>query len=383
MLKKIEQNLGVKLFDRTTTAVTLTQAGEAYVEVAQKIMGLETNLAVYLEELENLNTGSLVLAGTDFFCSYVIPPVITRYQQHYPKISLELIESDSLLLYDMADADNLDLIVDAGQYDRQRFETRKLFEEHILLAVPKGRLRTRRQRQRGLTEEEVCHGRHLEQGGPQMPIRDFVSEPFLLLKREHDLYNKAVGICQEQGVEPKSFLHLNQLMTAYSLVCQGLGLAFVSDTLVRFSRTSAPVRYFKLAVKDSQLTRRDVFVAYRKNRYITRAMRGFIQLAEELYQSPSLRLFAEELPSETVLRQVIQAGRYAPRGGNRQKIRYIILQRRLEEFRALVVSGFEEMLNAGTRTVSSSTATLCFCWWGRKFRLFWGWKRGSGCSTPW
>ena len=62
----------------------------------------------------------------------------------------------------------------------------------------------------------------------------------------------------------------------------------------------------------------------------------------------SLRLFTEQLPSEAVLRQVIQAGRYAPSGGNRQKIRYIILQKRLEEFRALVVSGFEKMLNAGT-----------------------------------
>lgn len=288
MLKKIEQKLGVKLFDRTATAVTLTQAGEAYVEVAKKIMGLEADLAVYLEDLENLNTGSLVLAGTAFFCSYVIPPVITRYQQHYPKISLELTESDSLLLYDMASANNLDLIVDAGQYDRQRFETRKLFEEQILLAVPEERLRTQRQRQRGLTAEEVRRGRHLEPDCPTIPIRDFAAEPFLLLKREHDLYNKAVGICREQGVEPKSFLHLNQLMTAYSLVCQGLGLAFVSDTLVRFSRTPAPVRYFKLAVKDPQLTRRDVFVAYRKNRYVTRAMRGFIQLAEELYQTPAI-----------------------------------------------------------------------------------------------
>lgn len=62
----------------------------------------------------------------------------------------------------------------------------------------------------------------------------------------------------------------------------------------------------------------------------------------------SLRLFTRQLPSEEALQQVIRAGRYAPSGGNRQKIRYIILQRWLEEFRARVVSGFEAMLRDGT-----------------------------------
>ena len=79
-IKKIETRLGVQLFERTTTSVTLTEAGEAYIDTAKKIMELESDLAVYLEDLSNLNTGRLVLAGTAFFCSYVIPPVVSAYQ---------------------------------------------------------------------------------------------------------------------------------------------------------------------------------------------------------------------------------------------------------------------------------------------------------------
>lgn len=66
-IKKIETKLGVQLFERTTTSVTLTEAGEAYIDTARKIMELESDLAVYLEDLSNLNTGRLVLAGTAFF----------------------------------------------------------------------------------------------------------------------------------------------------------------------------------------------------------------------------------------------------------------------------------------------------------------------------
>ena len=86
---------------------------------------------------------------------------------------------------------------------------------------------------------------------------------------------------------PESLLHLNQLMTAYSLVCQGMGLTFVSDTLVRQSRIQADVVYFKLNVQNKKLTCRDVFVAYRKNRHITRAMRSFIELAQKIYYNYS------------------------------------------------------------------------------------------------
>ena len=118
-------------------------------------------------------------------------------------------------------------------------------------------------------------------------MKEFEDRPFLLLKKEHDLYHRAMAICEEQGMAPESLLHLNQLMTAYSLACQGMGLTFVSDTLVRQSRIQADVVYFKLNVQNEKLTCRDVFVAYRKNRHITRAMRSFIELAQKIYYNYS------------------------------------------------------------------------------------------------
>lgn len=286
-IKKIENRLGVKLFERTTTSVTLTEAGEAYVETARKIMELETDLSVYLEDLANLNTGRLVLSGTAFFCSYVIPPVVAAYQKKYPGVTLEMMESDSLLLYHMANENDLDLIVDAGYFDEEKFEVQTLFTEHILLAVPMAMVTTRQQREMALTAEDIRKGRFLKPEVKGISVKEFEDCPFLLLKKEHDLYHRAMAICEEQAMAPESLLHLNQLMTAYSLVCQGMGLTFVSDTLVRQSRIQADVVYFKLNVQNKKLTCRDVFVAYRKNRHITRAMRSFIELAQKIYYNYS------------------------------------------------------------------------------------------------
>lgn len=286
-IKKIENRLDVKLFERTTTSVTLTEAGEAYVETARKIMELETDLSVYLEDLANLNTGRLVLSGTAFFCSYVIPPVVAAYQKKYPGVTLEMMESDSLLLYPMANENDLDLIVDAGYFEEEKFEVQTLFTEHILLAVPMTMVTTGQQRERALTAEDIRKGRFLKPEVKGISVKEFEDRPFLLLKKEHDLYHRAMAICEEQGMAPESLLHLNQLMTAYSLACQGMGLTFVSDTLVRQSRIQADVVYFKLNVQNEKLTCRDVFVAYRKNRHITRAMRSFIELAQKIYYNYS------------------------------------------------------------------------------------------------
>ncbi len=286
-IKKIENRLGVKLFERTTTSVTLTEAGEAYVETARKIMELETDLSVYLEDLANLNTGRLVLSGTAFFCSYVIPPVVAAYQKKYPGVTLEMMESDSLLLYPMANENDLDLIVDAGYFEEEKFEVQTLFTEHILLVVPMAMVTTRQQREMALTAEDIKKGRFLKPEVKGISVKEFEDCPFLLLKKEHDLYHRAMAICEEQGMAPESLLHLNQLMTAYSLACQGMGLTFVSDTLVRQSHIQADVVYFKLNVQNETLTSRDVFVAYRKNRHITRAMRSFIELAQKIYYNYS------------------------------------------------------------------------------------------------
>ena len=284
-IKKIETKLGVQLFERTTTSVTLTEAGEAYIDTARKIMELESDLAVYLEDLSNLNTGRLVLAGTAFFCSYVIPPVVSAYQKKYPGVTLEMTESDSLLLYDMAGDNDLDLIVDAGRYDTEKFEGQALFTEHILLAVPEKMVTTEHQKSLAFTEEDIRKGRYLREDAKGISVREFMDCPFILLKKEHDLFHKAMGICEEQGITPESLLHLNQLMTAYSLVCQGMGVTFVSDTLIRQSRMRADVVYFKLDVKNPELTEREVFVAYRRNRHVTRAMRSFIQMAQKVYHN--------------------------------------------------------------------------------------------------
>ena len=70
-----------------------------------------------------------------------------------------------------------------------------------------------------------------------------------------------------------------------------------------------------------------------------------LQFAMEFRRS--IRHFTEKPVSKEILQQVINAGRYAPSGGNRQKLRYIVLQQDLEEFRRIIVDGFARLQESG------------------------------------
>lgn len=281
-IKKIEERLGCQLFERTTTSLEITKEGEAYIETARKIMDLEEELKVKLDDLSELKTGSLVLAGTAFFSSYIIPPVVKEYRRRYENINLAFEESDSLLLYKMAEDRNLDLIIDAGICDTEHFEKLVLYRENIILAVPNEMIPVS-VKNLAFTGDEIKAGRHLSGHDRSVDIAVFQKLPFLLLKKEHDLYQRAMGLCGERGFVPISDMHLNQLLTSYNLTKQGFGISLVSDSLVRYSE-NRNVSYFKCKAEDPELLKRDVFVAYRKNCHVSRAMKCFIELAQEIYK---------------------------------------------------------------------------------------------------
>lgn len=69
MIKKIEKNIGMPLFDRSTTPIQLTECGKKYIKTAEKIMSLEDEFAYYVGKLDELKTGRLTDIPVFFFCT--------------------------------------------------------------------------------------------------------------------------------------------------------------------------------------------------------------------------------------------------------------------------------------------------------------------------
>lgn len=95
MIKKIEAKVGAPLFDRSTNPIQLTEYGEQYIRIAEKIMDLEDEFAYYTDNLNELKTGHLSIGTTSFFASYILPKYISQFSAAYPHVKVNLYEADS------------------------------------------------------------------------------------------------------------------------------------------------------------------------------------------------------------------------------------------------------------------------------------------------
>lgn len=136
-IKKIEEYIGEPLFDRSTTPLQLTEVGEVYIKAAEEIAQIEQRVENYINDLSGLKTGSLAVGASTLFAAYVVPSLITQFNQKFPDVHIQLIEGNTAELEEMLGNNSLDFVIDNYHYDSILYNKESYCEENILLAVPK------------------------------------------------------------------------------------------------------------------------------------------------------------------------------------------------------------------------------------------------------
>lgn len=274
-IKKIEAKVGAPLFDRSTNPIQLTDCGREYVKCMLKIMDLQAEFENYLSDMDELKTGSISIGGTNLYSSFVLPPIITAFTQKYPGVQVHLVEADTSLLEQKLAGGVLDLVIDNYAFSSNLYTCYPFSTEHLILAVPQKSPANKAARDYRMTWEEICQGKHLEASMPWVPLELFEEEPFLFLRSGNDTRSRAEHICHEQNFSPRIILKLDQQATAFHLACYGMGCTFVSDTLVHHVRQSHEIYYYKL---NPALAARSVNFYHKKGRYLTRALKEFLNM---------------------------------------------------------------------------------------------------------
>ncbi|MBU3874467.1 LysR family transcriptional regulator [Faecalicatena sp. AGMB00832] len=276
MIKKVEAKVGMPLFDRSTTPIQLTDCGKKYIKTAEKIMDLEDEFAYYVGNMHELKTGHLSLGGSYLFSSFIFPPLIEQFRQAYPNVKVSLFEGHTPLLEQKLFAGELDIIIDNYLLDETIYEKKKFMEEHLLLAVPVSFESNKRAGKYQLTVGDIRNDVHLQPEFPGVPLWKFKDEQFVVLRAHNDTRERVEAICRRAGVTLNISLKLNQLLTTYHLTEYGMGASFVSDTVVKSLPPDVNIVYYKI---DDPEAVREVYLYYRKNKYLTRSMTEFMKIA--------------------------------------------------------------------------------------------------------
>lgn len=278
-VKKLEEEMNICLFDRSTAPLSLTPEGEAYIKAVEELFSIKKDYENYIMDISNLNAGSLSISGANFISSYVLPKILVPFSKKFPMIDIKLLESNSAMLADELINQNIDLLIDYNP-DEKLVDSYPLFNETILLCVPKHLNLNCKLVDSALKSTDIQNNKYLDKDVKKVSTVNFKDENFLMMKSGNSMNYYGFKICQEAGFEPKVSIYFDQLMTSYNMSAAGIGISFVTDTLVKAVAPNDDLLYYKI---DSKYAQRTVYILYKKKRYLNRVIKEFINMAMEVY----------------------------------------------------------------------------------------------------
>lgn len=216
-IKKLEDELGVVLFERTTRSVHLTPAGVELVAKATNIMDEVANINKGMQKYISGESGTLSIGGTPALKVNGITHKIAKFKNQYQNISINIHEAECLNLYPLLESKKIDVafLTAFDKYniqDKIPLEGFPVVEDELVL---------------------VTNINHPFASEKEIDLRNASKEKFILFCQSSGLYVQSVDACHNAGFEPNCAYQVQYVDTCLGLVSEGLGVALLSSNSVK------------------------------------------------------------------------------------------------------------------------------------------------------
>jgi DNA-binding transcriptional LysR family regulator len=135
-IKTLEQQLGVQVFDRSGTRISLTPAGTSLLKYARKIERLETEALAALAQLAGDQRGELRLGASLTIAQYILPHILAEFQRHYPQILPHLVTCNTERVLEALHEHEIEIGFIEGPAMRRDVRIESFLDDEIVLIVP-------------------------------------------------------------------------------------------------------------------------------------------------------------------------------------------------------------------------------------------------------
>lgn len=228
-IKKLEDELGVQIFERGTSEVSVTVIGEQIVAQAQRVLEQTLSIKEIAKQGKDPLLGALRMGVIYTIGPYLLPSLVKRMIDAVPQMPLMLQENFTLKLIELLKQGEIDVAIMALPFPETGLMVRPLYDEPFVVAMPK--------------RHAWAHRAHIE-------ADDLKRETMLLLGAGHCFRDQVLGVCPElmrfsqssDGIQ-KTF-EGSSLETIRHMVASGVGITVLP-------RTSIPPQSERSAATDS------------------------------------------------------------------------------------------------------------------------------------
>ena len=260
-LRKLEEQLGQRLYHIEGRTVLFTQAGEIALEYARKLTELETELFQRMGDLEGFRRGRISLGTIDAASIYVLPEVFSLFRERFTGIEVKLEISSTMILVEKMDAGQLDLVIGTIPVDGGReHEIFPIYSEPLLVIAPPG---------------------HPLTGGTSVSAGSLSGHPFISFHEGSITRRIVERALAEKGVTPVIAMAIDSPEAIKHLVSSGLGLAVLPRRVVQGELEEGSL--VALDVKGLHIERK-LGLILRSEHYISATARIFLCVMDEVME---------------------------------------------------------------------------------------------------
>jgi len=275
-ITKVEKELDVSLFNRSTNPIEITEAGRIFIDTAYKIRTLQYDLENKTSDIADFKNSSLTVGMTPYRCSTILPGILKAFTTSMPKVKFHLITGTMQELSNYAQEVSIDIFVSTESYlNKNIFNYKVIAREIILLTVSKSNPINNKLKSYQLSYDDIVNANFDSKKMPIELLSYFKDEPFLLVNTSQHLYKKSVELCRLSKFEPNPFLITANIHIIFNLTLSGLGVSFTPHSFVKYGNlANHPIYYYLDNVNSS----RNLIAAYKKNHYLSKPARKFINI---------------------------------------------------------------------------------------------------------
>jgi len=256
-IRQLEQEYGDRLLDRSGKDVTLTPAGRVFFAYAERLLQMRDESLLAVADQGAIPRGTLSLGANEATCLYVLPDVFAKFCSLYPGVQISIYRNFSYKIVEKLENGSIDVGIVTLPVKSSSLKSHAIFRDQLMLMVNP---------QNPLAKHDV------------VPVSEIVKQPLLLPKTgfSRRLMDK---LFRPYAAQMQVRMELPSIGMIKSFVAAGLGVSLISAS---FARDQVLAGRVKLIALQGEELWRELGVAYRRDRTLTRATGAFISTVRQL-----------------------------------------------------------------------------------------------------
>ncbi len=264
-IRKLEDELGTRLFDRLGRTVRLTRLGEIFLPRAEAILQQVDAAKIEVQEMAGAEQGKLVIGAIPTIAPYFLPARLASFARKFPRARVSVVEDVTHELLSRIQDGAIDLALLALPVPSSHCLSRQLFRERLCAVVPRG---------------------HRLAASSRIHLKQIENDPFLLLKEGHCFRENTLAACGRARMQPNVVFESGQFTTILAMVSAGAGVSVVPEMAVE---PRDGCRFLPLA--DESAYRR-IGLVQLKQHFRSRVHRAFLSHLQETQEDNTSWRFA-------------------------------------------------------------------------------------------